>query len=137
MKVNIKDQLPKYLGEVKLLTTKCCIEECGPKKLGLYGAEVILKQFGIHKCAHEEDTKPAMKCLKNMVGTENKNRYFVATQDPELREKCRKVPGTPILYLHHSAPVLEKPSDMSENQAQNTLEARMTGKFVIMIYLLL
>ena len=60
-----------------------------------------------------------------------KNRYFVATQDPELREKCRKVPGTPILYLHHSAPVLEKPSDMSENQAQNTLEARMTGKFVI------
>ena len=128
MKVNIKDQLPKYLGEVKLLTTKCCIEEC--EKLGpsLFGATVILKQFGIHKCAHSEESKPAMKCLKNMVGTDNKNRYFIATQDPELREKCRKVPGTPILYLHHSAPILEKPSDMSENQAQNTVEARMTGK---------
>ena len=64
MKVNIKDQLPKYLGEVKLLTTKCCIQEC--EKLGpsIFGATVILKQFGIHKCTHEEDTKPAMKCLK-------------------------------------------------------------------------
>merc|ERR1712008_546828 len=128
MKVNIKDQLPKYLGEVKLLTTKCCIQEC--EKLGpsIFGATVILKQFGIHKCSHEEGTKPAMKCLKAMVGTANENRYFVATQDPELREKCRKVPGTPILYLHSSAPTLERPSEMIENQAQNTVEARMTGE---------
>ena len=106
MKVNIKDQLPKYLGEVKLLTTKCCIQEC--EKLGpqVFGATVILKQFGIHKCKNEDCTKPATKCLKAMVGTKNENRYFIATQDPELREKCRKVPGTPILYLHSSAPTL-------------------------------
>jgi hypothetical protein len=32
MKINIRDQLPKYLGEVKLLTTKCCILEV--EKLG-------------------------------------------------------------------------------------------------------
>jgi len=32
MKINIRDQLPKYLGEVKLLTTKCCILEA--EKLG-------------------------------------------------------------------------------------------------------
>jgi len=127
-KVNIKDQLPKYLGEVKLLTTKCCIQEC--EKLGpqVFGATVILKQFGIHKCKNEDCTKPATKCLKAMVGTKNENRYFIATQDPELREKCRKVPGTPILYLHSSAPTLERPSEMSENQAQTTVEARMSGE---------
>ena len=68
-----------------------------------------------------------------MVGTANENRYFVATQDPELREKCRKVPGTPILYLHSSAPTLERPSEMSENQAQNTVEARMTGMFFMFL----
>merc|ERR550534_1084553 len=126
MKVNIKDQLPKYL--VRQLTTKCCIQEC--EKLGpsVFGATVILKQFGIHKCSHEEGTKPAMKCLKAMVGNRNENRYFIATQDPELREKCRKIPGTPLLYLHSSAPTLERPSEMSENQAQNTVEARMTGE---------
>ena len=94
------------LGEVKLLTTKCCIQEC--EKLGpqVFGATVILKQFGIHKCKNEDCTKPATKCLKAMVGTKNENRYFIATQDPELREKCRKVPGTPVLYLHSSAPTL-------------------------------
>ena len=100
MQVNIKDQLPKYLGEVKLLTTKCCIQEC--EKLGpqVFGATVILKQFGIHKCNHEEDTKPAMKCLKAMVGTKNENRYFIATQ-VELVSKelnhfggdCRFIPA--------------------------------------------
>ncbi len=76
MKVNIKEQLPKYLGEVKLLTTKCCIQEC--EKLGpsLFGATVILKQFAVHQCQHEEDFRPAMKCLKAMVGSENKNRYI-------------------------------------------------------------
>ena len=57
MKVNIRDQLPKYLGEVKLLTTKCCIMEC--EKLGseIFGATVILKQFGIHKCGHDSEVK--------------------------------------------------------------------------------
>ena len=53
--MNIRDQLPKYLGEVKLLTTKCCIMEC--EKLGseIFGATVILKQFGIHKCGHDSE----------------------------------------------------------------------------------
>ena len=68
-----------------------------------------------------------------MVGNKNENRYFIATQDPELREKCRKVPGTPILYLHSSAPTLERPSEMSENQAQNSVEARMTGMFFMFL----
>lgn len=124
MKVNIREQLPKYLGEVKLLTTKCAILEC--EKLGspLFGALMILKQFPVHKCGHDQEAKPAMKCLKSMLGADNKNRYFIATQDPELREKCRKIPGTPILYLHHCAPVLEKPSQMSENLAQNVIDDR-------------
>ena len=46
MQINIKDQMPKYIGqEVKLLTTKCAIietEKLGPE---LFGATKILKQF--------------------------------------------------------------------------------------------
>lgn len=129
MKVNIREQLPKYLGEVKLLTTKCCILES--EKLGspLFGATLILKQFAVHKCGHDQEAKPAMKCLKSMLGTNNPGRYFIVTQDPDLREKCRKIPGTPILYLHHSAPVLEKPSNMSENFANETIEKRFVISF--------
>ena len=125
MKVNIREQLPKYLGDVKLLTTKCCIMEC--EKLGpeLFGATVILKQFGIHKCGHDETPKPAFKCLKSMVGDKNTNRYFIATQDADLRTKCRKIPGTPVMYLHHSAPILEKPSEMSETFVHDVIDERM------------
>ena len=74
MKVNIREQMPKYLGDVKLLTTKCCILEA--ERLGptLYGATTILKQFSVHKCGHDDDPKPAAKCLKSMIGTENPNR---------------------------------------------------------------
>ena len=68
MKVNIKDQLPKYLGDVKLLTTQCCILEA--EKLGpdLFGALLILKQFPIHKCGHPtDDPRPAAKYTMKSV----------------------------------------------------------------------
>lgn len=77
MKVNIREQLPKYLGDVKLLTTPCCIiemeklERLEPK---LYGACIVLKQFGIHKCGHEKEAKPASKCLRSMLGDANPKR---------------------------------------------------------------
>ena len=126
MKVNIKEQLPKYIGEVKLLTTKCCIQEC--EKLGpeLSGATAILKQFPIHKCGHDPP-KSARTCLQSMIKASKSNHYFLATNDQFLREKCRKVVGTPLMYLHHCAPVLEKPSGMSENHAKQTVDDRMTG----------
>jgi len=125
-KVNIKDQLPKYLGEVKLLTTKCCIQEI--EKLGsdLFGATVILKQFAVHKCDCAAPV-PAAKCIKSMLKDNNPNRYFVATQDPELRVAVRKVPGTPVMYLHHSAPVLERPSEMSSATASEVVRERVAG----------
>ena len=78
MKVNIKDQLPKYLGEVKLLTTQCCIlemEKLMQTEGTLFGAMSILKQFPIHKCGHEKEPKPAQKCLKSMLKENNPQRY--------------------------------------------------------------
>jgi U3 small nucleolar RNA-associated protein 23 len=48
----------------------------------------------------------------------------VATQDLELRSRARKIPGTPILYLHHCAPTLEKPSEMSSNTAEAEVEKK-------------
>ena len=66
-----------------------------------------------------------------MLGDTNNNRYFVATQDPALRDKCRKIPGTPILYLHHCAPVLEKPSEMSETQANKAVGKKHFSTFSI------
>ena len=51
-------------------------------------------------------------------------RYFVASQCPEMRAVARRVPGTPVLYLHESAPTLEKPSGMSREAAHQAVEDR-------------
>ena len=41
------------------------------------------------------------------------------------RIQARKVPGTPVLYLHGNAPVLEKPSGYSEKSAEQAEDSRI------------
>ncbi|XP_046469480.1 rRNA-processing protein UTP23 homolog [Neodiprion pinetum] len=117
-KLNIQDQLPKYFqASVKLLTTQCVIletEKLGPK---VFGAMLIVKQFAVHKCGHEKEPVTGSKCLRSMIGKNNSHRYIVATQDRELQESVRKVPGVPLIYLHQKAPTLEQPSLASQKQA--------------------
>merc|ERR1719211_72266 len=83
-KVNIKDQLPKYLGEVRLLTTSCCITELESLGPQLYGAMMIAKNFPIFKCGHKKAIS-ASECIKAMVGKANSQHFVVATQDYSLR----------------------------------------------------
>ena len=46
-------------------------------------------------------------------------RFIIATQDWDLRTHIHsKVIGTPVLYLNHSAPTLEKPTEKCELAAQ-------------------
>jgi hypothetical protein len=45
-------------------------------------------------------------------------RYIIATQDRELRAAARRIPGTPLLYLHQKAPTLEQPSAASLRMAR-------------------
>ncbi|EFN83695.1 rRNA-processing protein UTP23 homolog [Harpegnathos saltator] len=121
-KFNIQDQLAKYLqSEVKLLTTPCIISET--EKLGSFsssvnGAMQIVKQYIVHKCKHEKKPTSGSKCLQSMIGKDNGSRYIVATQDRELQDKLRIIPGVPIIYLHGKAPTLESPSEASHKYAE-------------------
>jgi len=118
--VQLAEQLPKYFDcELKMLTTQCVfleVEKLGP---GLYGALQIIKRFNVHKCGHEKNPIGASQCLLSMLGSNNPGRYVIVSQDPALRDSARKVPGTPIMYLHYKAPTLEKPSDYSVDKAND------------------
>lgn len=122
-KVLIKEQVPKYIGaQTKIVTTQCIILEVeklskiSPK---LYGAWIVVKQFPVHRCGHEGDPVPAASCAKSLLGKSNPGKYIMASQDPELRAHIhQEVVGTPILYLHQSAPTLEKPTEKSVAVAQ-------------------
>lgn len=109
-KVNIQDQLPRYLsGQCKLLTTTCVVEET--KRLGkpLHGAYLVISQFPLHNCGHEEPVS-ASKCLSSfIINGRNKDHYLVATQDHSLRNKIAKHAICPLIKLANNALVMEKP----------------------------
>lgn len=116
-KVNIQDQLPKYLsGQCKLLTTACVIEET--KKLGksLHGAHLIVSQYPLHDCGHEQPIS-ASKCLSSfIIDSRNRDHYLLATQDHNLREKVSRNAVCPLIKLANNTLVLEKPTEKVLNR---------------------
>nr|ADD37906.1 rRNA-processing protein UTP23 homolog [Lepeophtheirus salmonis] len=115
-KVNIKEQIPNYLlvPEVRYCTSPCAITETDKLGPQLYGASLILKGLAasyLLECSHGKEPLPAVKCIKSILKDNNSSSsIIVATQDPELRERVRKIPGVPLIYLHGNAPTLEEPS---------------------------
>ncbi|XP_074642926.1 rRNA-processing protein UTP23 homolog [Tubulanus polymorphus] len=124
-KISINEQLPKYLdAEVKLCTTRCCLNECESLGTMMYGPLKILRQFQLVECKHET-VRAVGSCLFN---TARKNqRYFVATQDSELSEKVRKKGGIPLLYISHNTINLETPSNKSEIKAKTKLDEKLVA----------
>ncbi|XP_029669675.1 rRNA-processing protein UTP23 homolog isoform X1 [Formica exsecta] len=116
-KFNIQEQLKKYFqSELKLLTTPCIISET--EKLNINGATQIVKQYAVHKCGHEKKSISGSKCLLSMIRKNNSSRYIIATQDRELQDKLRLIPGVPLIYLHGKTPTLESPSEASRKCAE-------------------
>ncbi|KAJ7379442.1 Small subunit processome component [Desmophyllum pertusum] len=125
-KIQIKEQLPKYLdGSIQLLTTRCVIEE--GKALGpqLAGAVLIAKRFQLRKCAHHKAAVPAAECILSMIGADNPNGYFVASQDRALRSRLQKVPGVPLLFINRNTILLEKPSTASHQASDKVQMSRL------------
>ncbi|ELU18872.1 hypothetical protein CAPTEDRAFT_180172 [Capitella teleta] len=114
-KINIADQLPKYLDcEVKIKTTQCVIREC--KSFGplLFGPWKVLQQFEVEPCKHR-DVSGAV-CLRRMA--KKNKKFMIATQDPQLTKVVRSLPGVPLLYISHKAINLEKPSKASQEESE-------------------
>ncbi|XP_010898492.1 rRNA-processing protein UTP23 homolog [Esox lucius] len=117
-KIQIKEQLPKYLmGEVQLCTTNCAMKELESIK-ELYGAKLILQRFQVRNCKHFKNPVAASECLLSMLEENNPHHYFVATQDQEVTAGLKMIPGVPLLYIILNTIVLDKPSQCSVNQVQ-------------------
>lgn len=126
-KVNISEQLPKYLdGEVKLCTTQCVLAECEAMGSLLYGPLKILQQYAVVPCKHKRPILP-FNCLHKLaVATKKgKAKYFIATQDENLTECIRQLPGVALLYVAFNAINLESPSESSRLKATERLQNSM------------
>ncbi|XP_077362591.1 rRNA-processing protein UTP23 homolog [Festucalex cinctus] len=118
-KIQIKEQMPKYLmGEVQLCTTNCALKELENLGKELIGAKIILQRYQVRKCQHFKSPIPASECLLSMLEGTNPHHYFVATQDFKLTTGLKKIPGVPLLYIILNTMVLDKPSQSSLDQVQ-------------------
>ncbi|XP_076006084.1 rRNA-processing protein UTP23 homolog [Genypterus blacodes] len=118
-KIQIKEQMPKYLmGEVQLCTTNCALKELETLGGQLYGAKIVLQKFQVRNCQHFQNPVPASECLLSMLQDTNPHHYFIATQDRTLTAGLKKIPGVPLLYIILNTIVLDKPSQSSSDQVQ-------------------
>ncbi|KAJ3026345.1 UNVERIFIED_CONTAM: hypothetical protein HDU68_005790 [Siphonaria sp. JEL0065] len=130
MKMDTWTALPKVLqGQVKPFTTTCVLSELRALGDDFSSTVEAAKKLERRRCNH---TTPigATECLKSIIGTENKHKYGVASQDHDLRVHLRTVAGTPLLYIMNSVLLLEPPSvDTQRRVAQIELEKTLPKKF--------
>uniref|UniRef100_A0AC35TKJ6 rRNA-processing protein UTP23 homolog n=1 Tax=Rhabditophanes sp. KR3021 TaxID=114890 RepID=A0AC35TKJ6_9BILA len=119
-KVNIAEQLPKYLGGgVELVTTRCVLKEL--EKLGsvVFGGLHILKKMEVEYCPHTPE-KCVGDCFaylakKSVKQGGSKRPVMVATNDRGLQDKIRLIPGIAILFLAYHQILLEDVGDASQS----------------------
>jgi U3 small nucleolar RNA-associated protein 23 len=112
--------IPKMLESPTFLHVTECIlrelESIGPKASAALEAA---KALGVIRCSGKHghtDGRGAADCLTDIVAharAENKS-FFVATQDADLRDALRKIPGTPIVMFSQNVLILEPPSSASK-----------------------
>ncbi|KHJ75424.1 hypothetical protein OESDEN_24960 [Oesophagostomum dentatum] len=118
-KINLREQLPKYLGgDVEIVTTKCVLAELEGLGSAVYGALVICRQFTVDMCPHMPHRSPT-ECLAHLArrATKGHTKYIVATNDDSLSEKLRNIAGTPILYIKYNSILLDRVSQISKEAA--------------------
>lgn len=111
--MELHELFPKFLlAETVLCVTNCIVAELrkiGPPVAAALALATRLKRL---KCGHGSPIA-ASDCICNLVGQQNRKKYFVASKDQELLMRLREVPGVPLVYLDRTVLVLEKISDKS------------------------
>jgi U3 small nucleolar RNA-associated protein 23 len=111
-------------GAVKIFTTRCVLAEL--KSLGESYSESLkaARNLITARCDHEK-RKSAVACMMEVLGENNSEHFFLATQDAELRKKLQEVPGVPMIFGLRNALLLEAPSSFQHHLVKSTEEERL------------
>lgn len=103
-----------------IVVTECILNDIKGKGVDFTSALILAKKFETRKCPHKETPVSAYQCIRDLVGTENKQHFCVATQNPKLRDRMRKIPGVPIIYVNvkHQSLGLETMTEKSKQVMQ-------------------
>ncbi|XP_015055106.1 rRNA-processing protein UTP23 homolog [Solanum pennellii] len=116
--------LQNILGaRVKLFVTRCVLAEL--KSIDKFEALNAAKNLCIvARCRHDRP-KSAEYCITEVIGENNPEHFFVATQDADLRASLQKIPGVPVIFALRNALFLEQPSSFQRQFAKSSEEERL------------
>ncbi|CEG48487.1 Uncharacterized proteins of PilT N-term./Vapc superfamily [Plasmopara halstedii] len=134
MKVNVNERVSKYLQvkqhECEFYVPRAVLDEL--KTLGEATKEAyhLAKSFKVAEVfGQAEDDKQVTvdvsKYIQTIIGDKNDRKFFVCTQEVELRKALRLVPGVPLIYLNRSVLVFEEISRATLAIVRQEEEANM------------
>jgi U3 small nucleolar RNA-associated protein 23 len=79
------------------------------------------KEYERRRCGHHELDEPlsSLECLASVVDPKgsntNKHRYVVAANDLSVRQRMRRIPGVPLIYIAKSVVLMEPMTNATED----------------------
>ncbi|CAG8471072.1 6466_t:CDS:2 [Paraglomus occultum] len=121
-------------GTIKHMYTLCVFHELKSSDQN-FVPELLIEGFERRKCPHRKDPVSSDECLASIIGSENQHRYCIATQNRNLREQLRAIPGVPLIYMNRTVLILEPPSNVTLEKARKierlkTLPSQMEISFL-------
>lgn len=101
------------------MTTACVVKELRSLGEDFIGAALSAKRLEKRRCNHGGSNVSAAECIKEILGETNQFNYCVATQDLELRDYLRQIPGVPLIYINRSVMILEPPSPATTQKVKD------------------
>ncbi|KAL1918654.1 uncharacterized protein VTP21DRAFT_2676 [Calcarisporiella thermophila] len=127
--MKIKKQVPRILhGDAKLMITQCVINELYSQCENVDAAKQLVRDMEKRRCPHREEAVSAHQCISEIIADTNPHNYCVSSQDPNLRELLRCIPGVPLLYINRSVLILEPPSEETLEHAQRAEMKKIHAK---------
>ncbi|ERN19922.1 rRNA-processing protein UTP23 homolog [Amborella trichopoda] len=89
--------------------TRCILGEL--KRLGNDYSDSLqsARNLPVTRCNHEL-MQSARNCIEAIIGSNNLDHFFVATQDPYIRKKFQQIPGAPVIFGLRNTLFLDPPS---------------------------
>lgn len=107
--------------KLPIVVTECTVQELRRKGDKASTAALAAKKFERKRCPHTANPIASSECLRQIIGDENKYNYCIASQNLELREKLRQVPGVPLLYIKAHMVILEQMSSATKKRKAEVL----------------
>lgn len=125
-KTNAAEAIGKLLSApVKLYTSRCVLRELhllGPDFKEAVGAS---RDFMVLHCGHEDKAQSAAECLTSVLGDNNPQHMFIATQDRTLRATLARIPGAALIFASVNGLHLEAPSAQQVSDAKAGVAAQL------------